>query len=174
MPTNIAFHYISHAIKFHRDYAPSLRKYIQDLDTYYTANILSKYAKSTIRSNSHIFKRQVLEAVPMPNELKSLNIKTYGKCSFSRGKYESHADLRDHISTRELIDFYAITTRILIHTFTACRLLSASLLDKDCLTLSKMDGLWDIKLKIPKSSSSNELEIIKLPIPKVIWHCIYD
>ncbi|CAD5378649.1 conserved hypothetical protein [Pseudomonas sp. OF001] len=174
MPTNIAFHYISHAIKFHRDYAPSLRKYIQDLDTYYTANILSKYAKSTIRSNSHIFKRQVLEAVPMPNELKSLNIKTYGKCSFSRGKYESHADLRDHISTRELIDFYAITTRILIHTFTACRLLSASLLDKDCLTLSKMDGLWDIKLKIPKSSSSNELEIIKRPIPKVIWDFIYD
>lgn len=174
MPTNIAFHYISHAIKFHRDYAPSLRKYIQELDSHYTSNILSKYAKSTIRSNIHIFKRQVFEAVPMPEELKSLNIKTYGRCPFSRGKHESHAALRDHISTNEMIGFYAITTRILIHTFTACRSLSASLLDKECLTLSKMDGLWDIKLKIPKSSSSNELEIIKRPIPKVIWDFIYD
>lgn len=174
MPTNVAFHYISHAIKFHRDYAPSIRKHIQDLDNYYASNILSKYAKSTIKSNSHIFKRQALEAVPIPEELKSLNIKTYGRCSFSRGKNESHAALRDHISTNELIGFYAITTRILIHTFTACRLLSVSLLDKECLTLSKMDGLWDIKLKIPKSSSSNELEIIKRPIPKVIWEFIYD
>ncbi len=174
MPINIAFHYISHAIKFHRDYAPNLRKYIQDLDNYYTSNILSKYAESTIKSNVHIFKRQVLEAVPMPEELKRLNIQTYGRCSFARGKHESHAALRDHISTNELISFYAITTRILIHTFTACRLLSASLLDRDCLTLSKMDGLWDIKLKIPKSSSSNDLEIIKRPLPKVIWNLIYE
>lgn len=174
MPTNIAFHYISHAIKFHRDLAPSLRKYIQDLDNYYASNILSKYSDSTVRSNSHIFRRQALEAVPMPEELKHLNIQIYGRRSSSRGKLESYADLRDQISTSELIGLYAITTRILIHTFTACRLLSASLLDKDCLTLSKMDGLWDIKLKIPKSSSSNELEIIKRPIPKVIWNFIYD
>jgi hypothetical protein len=174
MPTNIAFHYISHAIKFHRDYAPLLRKYIQDLDNHYTSNIHSTYAESTIKSNVHTFRRQTFDAVPMPVELKSLNIKTFGKSSSGRGPLECYAELRDHISTNELIGFYAITTRILIHTFTACRLLSAALLDKDCLTLSKMDGLWDIKLKTPKTSNSNELEIIKRPIPKVIWDFIYE
>ncbi|MFZ5957220.1 hypothetical protein ACOXVJ_06855 [Pseudomonas knackmussii] len=174
MPTSIAFHYISHAIKFHRDYAPHLRKYIQDLDNYYENNILSKYSKSTIKSNVHIFKQRTFDATPIPEQLKTLNIKTYGKCAFSRGPLKCYSALRNHISTDELIDFYAITTQILIHTFTACRMRSASLLDRDCLTLSKMDGLWDIKMKIPKTSSSNELEVIKRPIPKVIWDFIYD
>lgn len=174
MPTSIAFHYISHAIKFHRDYAPHLRKYIQNLENHYENNILSKYAKSTIKSNVHIFKQRTFDAIPVPEELKPLNIKTYGKCASSRGPLKCYSAFRYHISTDELIDFYAITTQILIHTFTACRLRSASLLDRDCLTLSKMDGLWDIKMKIPKTSSSNELEIIKRPIPKVIWDFIYD
>ncbi|MDV6697221.1 hypothetical protein FA541_29565 [Pseudomonas aeruginosa] len=174
MPTTIAFHHISNAIVFHRDYAPHIRKYIQQLDDYYNKEIIAKYAASTIRSNVHIFKKKTLEAVPAPKALRHLNIKTYGKCGSTRGEIVCNSVMRDHISTDELIDFYAITTRILIHTFSACRVLSAALLDADCLTVSKLDGLWDLKLKIPKASNSHELEIIKRPIPKVIWDFIYE
>lgn len=174
MPTNVAFHYISNAIVFHRDYAPHIRKYIKNLDDYYNKEIIGRYETSTIRSNVHIYKKQTLEAVPIPDELQHLNIKTYGKCSSSRGGINCNSILREHISTDELIDFYAITTRILIHTFSACRVLSASLLDSNCLTISKLDGLWDLKLKIPKASHSHELEIIKRPIPEVIWEFIYE
>lgn len=174
MPAKIAFHYISNAIIFHRDYAPHIRSYINKLDEYYNREIVEKYAASTIRSNVHIFKKQTLDAIPTPKALRNLNIKTYGKCGKTRGGITCNSIMRDHISTDELINFYAITTRILIHTFSACRTLSATLLDADCLTVSKMDGLWDLKLKIPKSSNSHELEIIKRPIPKVIWDFIYD
>lgn len=172
MPTNVAFNYIASAISFHRDYAPHLISYINELDTHYKKNIESVYAESTIKSNVDKFRKKTFEAVPIPPEIAHLNIKTYGRCSSARGAYTNHSILRDHISTNELIGFYAITTRILIHTFTACRVSSALLLDADCLTLSKMDGLWDIKLKIPKASDSNELEIIKRPIPQVIWNFI--
>lgn len=174
MPANIAFHYINNAIIFHRDYAPHIRKYIQKLDDYYSREIIAKYAESTIRSNVHIFKKQTLEAVPIPEALRHLNIKTYGKCGSTRGGIDCNSVMRDHISTDELIDFYAITTRILIHTFSACRALSAALLDANCLTVSKLDGLWDLKLRIPKTSNSHELETIKRPIPKVIWDFIYE
>ncbi|MFK0271141.1 hypothetical protein [Pseudomonas asiatica] len=174
MPANIAFHYISNAIIYHRDYAPYIRKYIKQLDAYYNKEIIGKYAASTIRSNVHIFKKQTLEAVPVPKELRHLNIKTYGKCGSTRGGINCNSILREHISTDELIDFYAITTRILIHTFSACRVLSTALLDANCLTISKMDGLWDLKLKIPKASDTHELEFIKRPIPKVIWDFIYE
>lgn len=174
MPTNVAFHYISNAIIFHRDYAPHIRKYIKSLDDYYKKEIIERYAESTIRSNVHIFKKQTLEAVPIPDKLRHLNINTYGKCGSNRGGINCNSILREHISTDELISFYAITTRILIHTFSACRLLSTSLLDANCLTISKLDGLWDLKLRIPKASDSNELEIIKRPIPKVIWEFIYE
>lgn len=174
MPTNIAFHYISNAIVFHRNYAPHIRDYIKQLDNYYNREITAKYAASTIRSNVHIFKKQTFEAVPIPKTLQHLNIKTYGKCGSNRGGIYCNSIMRDHISTDELIDFYAITTRILIHTFSACRVLSTALLDADCLTISKLDGLWDLKLKIPKASNSHELEIIKRPIPKVIWDFINE
>ncbi|WP_062382810.1 hypothetical protein [Pseudomonas abietaniphila] len=174
MPANIAFHYISNAIIFHRDYASHIRKYINQLDEYYNKEIIAKYAASTIKSNVHTFKKQTLDAVPVPKALRHLNIKTYGQCGRSRGGIDCNSIMRDHISTDELIDFYAITTRILIHTFSACRVLSASLLDSNCLTVSKLDGLWDLKLKIPKTSNSHELETIKRPIPKVIWDFIYD
>lgn len=174
MPSSIAFHYISNAIVFHRDYAPHIRDYIKNLDDYYKKEIIEKYAASTIKSNVHIFKEQTFKAVPIPKALRHLNIKTYGKCSSSRGAINCNSILREHISTDELIDFYAITTRILIHTFSACRVLSAALLDANCLTVSKLDGLWDLKLKIPKVSNSHELEIIKRPIPKVIWDFIYE
>lgn len=174
MPTNIAFHYISNAIVFHRNYAPHIRDYITQLDNYYNREITAKYAASTIRSNVHIFKKQTFEAVPIPKTLQHLNIKTYGKCGSNRGGIYCNSIMRDHISTDELIDFYAITTRILIHTFSACRVLSTALLDADCLTISKLDGLWDLKLKIPKASNSHELEIIKRPIPKVIWDFINE
>lgn len=84
----------------------------------------------------------------------------------------NHSIIRQHISTLELLHIYEITTSILIYTFAAPRIRSVMLLDRECLTLSKMDGLWDIKLKIPKTSNSNELETIKRPIPKVIWDFI--
>ncbi len=174
MPTNIAFYYISNAIVFHRDYAPHIRAYIKKLDEYYRREIIGKYSASTIKSNMHIFKKQTLEAIPIPKELRHLNIKTYGKCSSNRDGINCNSIMRDQISTDELINFYAITTRILIHTFSACRVLSTSLLDADCLTVSKLDGLWDLKLKIPKASNSYELEIINRPIPKVIWDFIYE
>ena len=172
MPISIAFEYISNAIIFHRDYAPHIINYINALDTYYAENFLSAYAESTVKSRVDEFRCKTYEAVPIPPEIAHLNIKTYGRCFNARGDYSDHSVLREHISTNELVAFYATTTRILIHTFTACRLLSASLLDSDCLTLSKLDGLWDIKLKIPKTSNSNELEIIKRPIPQVIWNFI--
>lgn len=174
MPIEVALHHLNHAIKFHRDYAPALRSYIGDLDSYYARNILAYYSKSSIKSNVHIYKQRTYDAVPMPPALEALNIKTYGKCSQSRGKLFSNVELRDHISTDELITFYGLTTQVLIHTFTACRNLSARLLDEDCLTVSKLDGLFDIKMKIPKASNSNELEIVKRPIPKIIWDFIYE
>jgi len=172
MPADTAFVLISNAIKFHRDIAPALVEYIAKLDQYYANHIEAKFAASTIRSRVDEFRQQTLNAIELPEQLKNLNIKTYGRCGSSREKYLNHSIIRQHISTVELLHIYEITTSILIYTFAAPRIRSVMLLDRECLTLSKMDGLWDIKLKIPKTSNSNELETIKRPIPKVIWDFI--
>ena len=172
MPAETAFWLISNAIEFHRDIAPTLIKYIEQLDQYFSEHIECRYRASTIKSRMDEFRQQTYNAVPMPQQLKGLNIKTYGQCGSSRDKYFNHSILRSHISTAELLGIYAITTSILIYTFAAPRIRSVKLLDRNCLTLSKMDGLWDIKFKIPKASDSNELEVIKRPIPKVVWDFI--
>ncbi|MCS8153546.1 hypothetical protein N0480_12035 [Pseudomonas aeruginosa] len=169
MPTSIAMHYISESIRFHRDYAPPLIEYIRALEENFKTKIQNNYSKKTIRSRIDEFRKRVFETTLIPLALQPLNIRTFGYAKWTRGAYEHHGVLRNHISTAELINIYTITTKILIHTFTACRTRSVDDLTSNCLTTSKLDGLWDIIITTPKIGNDNKLPQVKRPIPEAIW-----
>ncbi|KXG14944.1 hypothetical protein LT17_03736 [Pseudomonas aeruginosa] len=172
MPIAVAQHYISESIRFHRDYAPALVEYIRSLDENFRIHILENYEPTTIRSRIDDFKQRIFEITDIPLALRDINLKTFGYAKWRRGPYTHHGILREHISTTELVNMYTITTKILIHTFTACRSRSVDDLLNNCLTFSKLDGLWDIIFTAPKIGNTNELQTVTRPIPEVIWKFI--
>lgn len=58
---------------------------------------------------------------------------------------------------------------ILLAGFTAGRSTSLQTLKRDCFVQSPVDGLFDIRIRIPKSSERLELEDLLRPIPDLIY-----
>jgi len=165
MPVEIALHTLSSALHFVRTYGLPLRKYL---------SALSKAEKVLIDSNGvreHLnnfieYQRIAFENTPIPDTLHDLNITSW--------RYENMLELykndfSDGIPVAIAVRLYIASIWILVASFSAARTTSLLTLRRNCFVQSPIDGLFDLILRIPKSSERWELEEVHRPIPDLIY-----
>jgi len=165
MPVKTALHTISFALHFARSYGPSLRTYV---------SLLSKAEK--VLTDSHgvkksmarlrEFQRIAFESTPMPTPLKDLRITTWG---YDYDIDVFNNDFSNGIPVSVAIRLYSASIYILLASFSAARTKSLLTLRRNCFKQSPIDDLFDLALRIPKSSERWELEEVQRPIPDTIW-----
>lgn len=164
MPVNIALYTLSSALHFARTYGPPLRKYLSSLHKAEQKIIASVTAREHT-NNFVIFQHEAFERTPIPDTLKDLNITSWRQDS---DEPYTNAD-SNGISTGTAIRLYIASIWILISSFTTGRVTSLNTLKRDCFVQSPIDGLYDLILRIPKSSERWELEEVQRPIPDLIY-----
>lgn len=170
MPVNIALHTMSSALKFLREYAEPLCTFIEriyqaekdiikELDiAYSTAFTIHRYK----------IKNLAFQKALMPDSLKDLNITSWGllKNEMSTLTFEKNTH---GISVGTAVRLYVAAIWIAICSFVAARTTSLRTLKRSCFVQSPIDNLFDIVLKIPKSSERYELEDVHRPIPDLLY-----
>jgi hypothetical protein len=163
IPVNIALHSISSALHFTRSYGPALREYISALSE--TENILIN--SHCVKKHYHYLNKYqniAYKKTPIPESLNNLKISSWGninnttKNNFSNG-----------ISVQLAVRLYIASIWILISSVSSARSKSLLTLKRDCFKQSPIDGLFDLVLRIPKTSERWELEEVNRPIPDIIY-----
>ncbi|SDK26331.1 hypothetical protein SAMN04488540_12331 [Ferrimonas sediminum] len=167
MPVNVALYTLSSALNFARAYGPSLREYVVALsksekDSINDLNI----QPSRVQRNTSEIKKYAFENTEIPNHLEKLNITSWEGEGFEKIE---HAKLRKGLSVGAAILLYIASMWILLASFGAGRLTSLITLKRSCFQQSPIDGLFDIVMRIPKSSERFELEDVHRPIPDLIY-----
>lgn len=103
----------------------------------------------------------------MPDVLKELKITTWEYQEAFENL--SHNWIRNNLSVEAAILLYVASIWILLASFSSGRRQSLITLKRNCFRLSPIDGLFDITLRIPKSSERLELEDVHRPIPDLIF-----
>ncbi|MGK0271346.1 MAG: hypothetical protein ACI88H_002004 [Cocleimonas sp.] len=167
MPVSVSLHAISSALYFSRVYGTALRQYLSDLskaEEYIIKGL--GIALSTSRQHNSSIKKYAYETTEIPDALKSLNITSWEKddnaqCNFS--------ELRTGMSVGMAVRLYTGALWIQLASFSAGRTTSLQTLRRNCFVQSPVDGLFDLVLRIPKSSERLELEEVHRPIPNLIY-----
>ncbi|KGJ90849.1 site-specific integrase [Colwellia psychrerythraea] len=165
MPVQDALHTLSSALHFVRTYGLSFRTYLSSLCKAEKVLINSNGVKN-ILDNLREYQRMVFESTPIPDPLSDLNITSW--------RYESELDLykndfSDGITFGIAVRLYIASIWILIASFSTARTTSLLTLRRSCFVQSPIDGLFDLVLRIPKSSERWELEEVHRPIPDLIY-----
>ncbi|CAK3493093.1 Site-specific integrase [Vibrio crassostreae] len=167
MPVLVSLHAISSALSFTRIYGASLRQYLSDLSKAEENRIKElSIALSTSRNHNIEIKNHAFENVEIPSKIKSLNITSWGGGDDTNLKY---SELRNGMSVRTAVRLYTAAMYIQLASFSAGRSSSLQTLRRNCFVLSPIDGLFDLVMRIPKSSERIELEEVHRPIPDVIY-----
>lgn len=167
MPVNVAHHALSHALHFARTYGPDLREYIVKLSESEKKSIDElNISKSNIRRNTQKIKEHAFKITKIPDSLKKLNIISWEGEGFENVE---HNELRKGLSVGAALLLYIASMWILLASFSAGRLTSLLTLKRSCFQQSPVDGLFDIVMRIPKSSERFELEDVHRPIPDLIY-----
>ncbi len=164
MPTHVCLHAISSSLAFCRKYGEVLREYFTDFSRAERKLISSvsvrEYANSWSRLQTELFEQITL---PDPlNELKTFSFQSSTVLGLP-GKMDNQTFF--YHATR----LYIAAVFTLLATFTSARVTSLLTLSRDCFVQSPMDGLFDIVLRIPKSSERWQLEKVHRPIPNIIY-----
>ena len=166
MPVNISLHALSSALKFARKYGAPLRQYLTDLSKCeYNKFLNLGISHSTSLRYSPELIKYAFQNTPIPEALTELNITSWT----SKGnKFDS---INDHsgMSACAAVILYTASIWILLASFTTGRTRSLQTLKRDCFQQSPIDELFDLVLKIPKSSERLELEELHRPIPDLIY-----
>lgn len=168
MPVNVAFHAIESAIHFVKNYGRELRKFIKLLLKSEAIAIKElNLSPSRVSKNSRLVRNEAFKLTETPETLKKLNI----SCWEYDTKFEGLPQewVRNNLSVEIAIILYVSSMWILLASFTSGRSLSLQTLKRNCFHQSPMDGLFDITLRIPKSSERQELEEVHRPIPDLIF-----
>ncbi len=165
MPVEIALHTMSSALHFVRTYGPPLRKYLFSLSKAEKAIIDNRGVSSSTHDKVEI-QRMAFESTPVPAPLKGINITSWG--------YENKVDIYKNdfsygIAVQVAVRLYIASIWVLIASFSSARTRSLLTLRRNCFVQSPIDGLFDLILRIPKSSERWELEEVHRPIPDVIY-----
>jgi hypothetical protein len=165
MPIQTALHTISAALQFCRIYGQPIREYFSALSKAEKELMDAHEIKASLESSNE-FKRCAYENTPIPSALKELKITSWG--------YEFHHDLTEinfgtGITFETAVKLYTASMWILICSFTSARTKSLLALRRSCFKQSPIDGLFDLVLRIPKSSERWELEEVHRPIPDLIY-----
>lgn len=168
IPSNVALHSISQALHFVKNYGLELRSFIQALtDSEKVAIQELKIVPSKVVRTTKAIRSYAFNNTRMPNAIKKLKITTWEyDTPFENLK---HDWVRDNLSVGAAILLYIASMWILLGSFTAGRKLSLNTLKRNCFSQSPIDGLFDITLRIPKSSERLELEDVHRPIPDLIF-----
>ncbi len=168
MPISLLLNNISSALHFVRNYGKPLRQYLSELNKKESERIneIGIMVSTSRRSNLSI-KMYAYENTEIPEELKSLKINSWIKNDTSA--QEDYSQLRNGMSVGMAVRLYTAAIWILIASFTAARSTSLLTLKRSCFVQSPIDNLFDIILKIPKSSERLELEDVHRPIPDLIY-----
>lgn len=167
MPISLSLHTTSSALHFARVYGEPLRQYLSDLSKGEVNRIKELgIALSTSRQHSLKIKNYVYKTTKIPSALKPLIITSWEKADVSKFDY---SELRNGMSVNMAIRLYTAAIWILIASFSAGRATSLRTLNRNCFVQSPVDGLFDIVMKIPKSSERLELEKVHRPIPDLIY-----
>ncbi|MEZ8804256.1 hypothetical protein AB6D78_24160 [Vibrio splendidus] len=167
MPVFVCLHSISCALYFARCYGTALRQYLSDLSKAEKKKIESLgIALSTSRQYSNEIKNYVYENTEIPLELKSLNITSWIKDDKS---YLNFSELRNGMSVGMAVRLYTAAIWILLASFSIGRSKSLQTLRRNCFVQSPVDGLFDLVMRIPKSSERLELEEVFRPIPDLVY-----
>lgn len=168
IPAHIALHAMSNALYFVRKFGSELRCYLNTLWTAEENAIHTlQISPSQIIRNTKVIRKHAFANTPMPDALKELKITTWEYPeAFEK---LSHNWIRNNLSVESAILLYVASIWILLASFTAGRRQSLNTLKRNCFHLSPIDGLFDITLRIPKSSERLELEDVHRPIPDLIF-----
>lgn len=168
MPISLSLSILSSALHFVRVYGKPLRHYLADLNNMETARIKELGIKlSTSRNCNLSIKQYAYENTIIPEELKSLKITSWIKNDVSA--LEEFSQLRNGMSVPMVVRLYTAAIWILLASFTAARSGSLLTLKRNCFVQSPIDGLFDLVLRIPKSSERLELEEVHRPIPDLVY-----
>jgi len=160
IPVHVCLHAISSSLAFCRKYGEALRKYFSDFSRAEKKLMnsvgVAEYSHSCSRLQQELFKTTIL-----PDTLKELKT------------FSSPPDSRDGIDNQifffQATRLYSAAVFILLATFTSARISSLLGLSRDCFVQSPMDGLFDVVLRIAKSSERWQLEQVHRPIPNLIY-----
>ncbi|WP_219702210.1 hypothetical protein [Marinomonas lutimaris] len=163
IPVNIALHSISSALHFARSYGPALREYISALSETENELINSHCVK---KHYNYLNKYQSIayKKTPIPKSLKNLKIRAWRD-----GINININNLNNGISIQLAVKLYIASIWILIASVSSARSKSLLTLKRDCFKQSPIDGLFDLVLRIPKTSERWELEDVNRPIPDIIY-----
>ncbi|NNG83130.1 hypothetical protein [Acinetobacter sp. ANC 5378] len=168
IPAHIALHAMSNALYFVRKFGSELRGYVNLLwaAEKNTIDVL-KISPSRIFRNTKVIREHAFANTRMPDTLRELKITTWEyKEAFDK---LNHNWTRNNLSVEAAILLYVASMWILLASFTSARRQSLNTLKRNCFRLSPIDGLFDITLRIPKSSERFELEDVHRPIPDLIF-----
>ncbi len=165
MPVKAALHTISSALRFVRAYGPSLRKYFSSLSKAEKSLIDSHTTRESICSLRE-FQRIAYENTPIPDTLSDLKITSW---DYENNIDNYKRDFDEGIPVAIAVKLYIAAMWILLATFSSARFKSLISLRRNCFKQSPIDGLFDLVLRIPKSSERWELEEANRPIPDLIY-----
>lgn len=166
MPVFVSLHALSSALYFTRVYGPALRQYLSDLSKTEESRINElNIALSTSRLISTEIKNYAYKNTKIPNSLKSLNITSWE----NNDNFLNFSKLRNGLSVSMAVRLYTAAMWIQLASFSAGRLASLQTLRRNCFVQSPVDGLFDLTMRIPKSSERLELEEVHRPIPDLIY-----
>ena len=168
IPANIALHAMSNALYFVRKFGSELKYYLNSLWAAEKDAIDAlKISPSQIIRNTKVIRKHAFANTCMPDALKELKITTWEYQEAFENL--SHNWIRNNLSVESAILLYVASMWILLASFTSGRRHSLNTLRRNCFRLSPIDGLFDITLRIPKSSERFELEDVHRPIPDLIF-----
>jgi len=167
MPVSICLHSISSALYFVRCYGTALRQYLSDLSKSEEKRIqsLGILLSTSRRYNSEI-KCYAYENTELPPELKNLKITSWTKSDDASSDF---SELRNGMSVGMAVRLYTAAMWILLASFSSGRSTSLQTLKRNCFVQSPVDGLFDLVMRIPKSSERLELEEVVRPIPELLY-----
>lgn len=168
IPAHIALYAMSNALYFVRKFGSELKCYLNSLwAAEKNAIDALKISPSRIHRNSKVIREHAFANTCMPDVLKELKITTWEYQEAFENL--SHNWIRNNLSVEAAILLYVASIWILLASFSSGRRQSLITLKRNCFRLSPIDGLFDITLRIPKSSERLELEDVHRPIPDLIF-----
>lgn len=168
IPVDIALHALSSSLFFVRNYGPGIRELFKELANSEKSSITElRLTPSQVERNTSKIKAHAFSTTKIPTSLSDLNITSWEV----DGSFEniSHDQLRKELSLGTVILLYVASMWLLLASFSAGRKLSLTNLKRNCFQQSPIDGLFDIVMRIPKSSERFELEDAFRPIPDLIF-----
>ncbi len=166
MPVNVALHTISSALHFARNFGPPLLELVSQLNKTEQNKIKELgHSPSTIQARySKEIKEYTFKHTSIPDALTSLNITSW----LTETEETVSPNDKKGLSVCNAITLYCAAIWLLLASFSAGRSTSLLSLKRDCFRQSPIDGLFDLVLRIPKTSERFDLEEVHRPIPNLI------